>query len=991
MGSYGLSNFKRRYRKFPNGLLIAILPTEIHFPLLLTALPKTVVLCLTLLHVMQCQIYQSVMAFFLLVLIETALALYQPPSLDSLSTQNILEGNARISENRQTGPIEKTQLEATNFEIKATISKCPKQKTCDCDSTFQCAANDTRAINLRTNEHRSKCDQQADDEMLRSCEKKLSLTLKVKNRGLTNCQPQYIVLDHVFDPATNKKQKLLNPYVLKVTQKPVYQVYDLVFENVVNSGPQEKVLNKNNERFSGCSTDSTSATCGTLQYENQEVPYSTGFCCSCQSPRSSKDPTDIAGSLPLDDKLKHVDQKEISEMALANFDPAKPAENPLLGSDLSNAENLIGGRFNLPRIGRHLVKDKKEGHKSRLHRRGGQDCNDDYTPPNVDPETYHDSAHCMEFSDVWYSMYKIVHPEISHSLEIKIFEKVGMGGSRISWRRVSSTPIVLGTANPRYANLEGTILAYYSVNEQIDSEFALDCKSHFLLIPEVAGRNPQENQHPEASGGPSEYLVVRETDIDISGKSCNKAGVGFEAFARQPRRCDNDRGSCLQNQPRQMWQHDHDLETSGRKGCYFLKNYGLLPAEPVRSKPCNGSSKKTQNKLLYMYYLPPVTSNVNINFAADMNAILKPDALAMITEVYTETLNPKRVTVTVKILNSGLVTSVFFVGIGACPLEIPASFGSISSQPVLIAPQHQHIFTLEIYCELPLTNFYCSLEVFNMKQQLVAVRRIRFQKSDRCICVWYCQCVCFSADYVLKCTPMEIEQYHAAGFQGGMPITTQVVNYSFFDDSLSVMLHIVLYFCLTLWYMGVIKAAVGCCVLPIGLWGLDRILELPKKLNQYYEPELKQEKVIYDEEGWAIHPETGKKVNNVAPPTQFAINMVFFFIFPFAILWNLGKKLLAPKYAPHKRFSELDICKCKASQISLLKEFGLQESTKKKNQKNSSMERAVGLKANRARRARQRRNKASAGYFVAQKAKKPDLIVGFYIAFYLLVCLNKST
>lgn len=98
---------------------------------------------------------------------------------------------------------------------------------------------------------------------------------------------------------------------------------------------------------------------------------------------------------------------------------------------------------------------------------------------------------------------------------------------------------------------------------------------------------------------------------------------------------------------------------------------------------------------------------------------------------------------------------------------------------------------------------------------------------------------------------------------------------------------------------------------------------------------MKHEKVVYDEDGWAIHPETSKKVNNVAPPTQFAINMVFFFVLPFAILWTLGKKLLAPKYAPDEQFNELDICKCRASQISLLREYGLQKSTKKRSPKSS--------------------------------------------------------
>lgn len=68
-----------------------------------------------------------------------------------------------------------------------------------------------------------------------------------------------------------------------------------------------------------------------------------------------------------------------------------------------------------------------------------------------------------------------------------------------------------------------------------------------------------------------------------------------------------------------------------------------------------------------------------------------------------------------------------------------------------------------------------------------------------------------------------------------MAFTTQAVNYSEFDDAMSILLHIILFFCLTLWYMGLIKAILGLFSLPIGLWGLDKILDLPKKLNRYVE------------------------------------------------------------------------------------------------------------------------------------------------------------
>ncbi|XP_050296866.1 hapless 2 [Anthonomus grandis grandis] len=852
--------------------------------------------------------------------------------LDNLGITPSLDQVLLSNKQTQNPEFEQIQPNPTDFELKAILTKCEKKPPqCDCENTFEC--NRTAATDkLKDRETRSKCDEKRDDQVLKNCEKKITLTLKMKNRGPTNCRTQFIVLDHVFDPSTDKKQKLLNPYVLKITQKPVFQTYDLLYENVVNSGPTERVINKNNEGFKGCNADSNNPTCGVVQFDNKEVPYSSGFCCSCLSPRSSSSSNDnIADPMMMDQNLDLANLNKDSgstKTYLPEYNKIDYNHLGLLDKGNENDPNvLLGNNFGSPSkiIARAVqggaIRTNPSKKRSIISKRGGQDCADSYVPSDADPSTYHDSAHCMDFSDVWYSIYKISHPDIDHCLHIQIYEKIGMRRNGIQWREVTrGVPIFVGTAYPRYTNKQGTILAYYTINKQIESEFALDCKAHKLLIPEVSGRDVKEDQYPEVSGGPPEYLVVKENEIDLSGMTCNKPGVGYEAFAQQPDRCTKERNTCLQNQPRDMWKHDHELETAGKKGCYFLKNYGQLPKDPIQVKACNGSTKKTQNKMLFMYYMPCLTSAVDIDFAADMNAILKPDTLAMITEVYTETLNPKRVIITAKILNSGLVTSVFYVAIGTCPMDVPASFGSITSKPVQIAPQQQHIFTLEIYCELPQRNFYCSLEVFNLKQQLIAVRRTRFERRDRCICVWHCRCSCFRTDQALKCDPLEIEQYHAAGFQGGMPIPTQVVNYSAFDDTISVILHIVLYFCLTLFYMGMLKAMIGCCLLPIGLWGLDKILDLPKKLNKYYERDLKEQEVVYDADGWPVHPETGKKVNVIAPPTQFTVNVVFFFLFPLAILWNLCKKLLAPKYSSSDMFANLEECKCRVSDISLLKE-----------------------------------------------------------------------
>lgn len=50
---------------------------------------------------------------------------------------------------------------------------------------------------------------------------------------------------------------------------------------------------------------------------------------------------------------------------------------------------------------------------------------DERTPPKMDPETYHKSAHCLRFSDVWYNIYELMETSvIDQPYFVKIYERV---------------------------------------------------------------------------------------------------------------------------------------------------------------------------------------------------------------------------------------------------------------------------------------------------------------------------------------------------------------------------------------------------------------------------------------------------------------------------------------------------------------------------------------------------------------------------------------
>lgn len=526
-------------------------------------------------------------------------------------------------------------------------------------------------------------------------------------------------------------------------------------------------------------------------------------------------------------------------------------------------------------------------------RRGGQNCADRYTPPKVNPQTYHESTHCLRFSDLWYTVYQLQEPFLEHAVLIQIFEKHEDEEGRTRWRDLTRGKMArLGTFTPHFMDQGRSISIYYKAKnlKPEEGQYALNYKTARLLIPEGVQKSDKD-KYPETRGGPDEYLVVHPNQISFEGDQCNVAGVGFEAFFKQPNRCSVPRGSCLANQPRNLWKHDHEAEKRNKKGCFFLKHYGSLPKVPIRR------NKTGEDQYLAMDYFGKHNSVLDMEVKADFNTVLRPQSSAKITEVYIDSTSPTRTHLTIKVTNAGLTSSNFSTALNDCPLDMPAAINNIKSKFALIPPQHQHIFHLQIKFTLPVDRFHCSIEVHNCKRELVALRRIRIQKSDRCICTWHCLCACLGSIEGLQCRPMSLEHYHAAGFQGSLPITTTSVEYTFLDDMLSLMYYIWVFMLLTLLIMGLTKALIGCCCCPlIGIWGLDVLLDLPKKMKSYYELDIKSREVEYSEDGWPIHPDTKKKVRNISKSTEFCINMMFFFTYPLAIFFLVLRRLCCPYY-----------------------------------------------------------------------------------------------
>lgn len=1153
----------------------------------------------------------------------------------------------------------RSTAEEPNIEIRAVMVRCPSGSESQEQRSFKSTlVNSNREQNIKKYPGYDE-DEPLAEMRVKNCNRKLIITMRIDNKGHISKKSQFVIIDHVFDPVTDKSQRLLNPYVIKLRQEHVTQMYGLKFLNYVNSEAKEVIYNKHQSNYTGCNTSRNNPTCGIVTYNDKVIPYSEGFCCSCDSlvnikrqPKNTQNkspkisltdaafvmegvgcnllnvknhedeeeekqeeetathetkrakklyasyqadngPLLVDSEYPTTSKLKksaetrtpstapsteitkshkrpyNFEEKknEINEIVKQDaiqrvinpdrkfkekFDSFREDENVLfptsttkerqllvqnntLKSNLHTTEETISikakqhsapKRFeqdqamdidendenreqdivkkgvtnyppmdeinnkpfryrvqaevketpdmnekfvnkfyvnskngplktladnqknfnenadygntkivnengkaandngktvveqeydytkkfnsndnkynsfeehyanddkllnnnekqfnmdkennnegntneegstenpdgnindnqytpveNIPEVlikedNKKLYKTDKNdkthwnferqqltrddadqnfdstiskfrnkrsvllgnmdfGHESKFTKRqissggsqirGGQSCANRYTPHGLNPESYHESTHCLRFSEVWYAVYELQEPIVEHSIKIQIFEKHENAYGHSIWRDITKGKVAhLGSLTPNFEDDTNTVSITYNSKymKPQSSMYAINYKQARLLVPECIDK-ANSMKYPEVRGGPKEYLIVHPDLIAVDGDKCNVAGVGFEAFYKQPNRCGVPKGTCLGNQPRSLWKHDHKAEKLKRKGCFFLKHYGILPENPIRK---NG----TDQLYLSLEYSGTYSSLIDMEITADSNAALRPSATAVITEVYVDSTSATKTILTVKITNAGLISSRFYTKLSDCPLDLPASFNNIKSKSVLIAPQHQHIFTLELRGRLTSDIFHCSVEALNANEELVALRRVKIQKADRCICTWHCFCACIGSSDGLKCRPMSIEQYHASGFQGSLPVATSIMENKVVSDILEMLTFILIFMLLTLLFLGLTKALIGvCCCPPMGMWGLCIILDLPKRMNRYYEPELRKYEVVYDPDEWPIHPTNKKRVRNISRTLEFCTNVLFFYTYPIIILTLLIKRLCCPYY-----------------------------------------------------------------------------------------------
>ncbi|XP_047359596.1 uncharacterized protein LOC124952953 [Vespa velutina] len=520
--------------------------------------------------------------------------------------------------------------------------------------------------------------------------------------------------------------------------------------------------------------------------------------------------------------------------------------------------------------------------------RGGRDCSNRDQSLDIDESKYSESAHCLRFSDLWYSVYRLDEPILNQAVSLQLYEKRSLPDGTTRWEDLTRSMIRLDNFARRYRNNDDTLAITYRATREVSKQFpaTLDVKKDRLLIPSSisTGKDSKIGQSKDAF---EEYLIVRASEISKDGNECDKVGVGFKAFVEQPDRCRRLEGTCLKNQPLSYWKHDREAREAGRAGCYFLSNFASVPREAIKYNVSGSGS----GEFLALEYHSPHVSAIDIEVRNDYNSVASAGPFGRITHIYVDSTSLIHTIVMIVIRNVGSTLSIYRPRIVNCPQGLPASWSNVKGLVQIILPRQNRRIVFDLYGELPFNEFECTVELLDRLGKTVATRRMKVRRMDRCFCVWHCLCACVAvAD---GCRPMSTTHYHAAGFQS--PVPNVPMKSSSFDGSFFDVIFLLLSILALLLFMGISKWIIGIYIPEVSRWGLDTLLKTTK-MSEYFEDDLKCRCIVTDESGFPVHPDTGNRsIRICSRKTEFLLNVIFFLVYPIAISWHHIKKFISNK------------------------------------------------------------------------------------------------
>ncbi|XP_047523485.1 uncharacterized protein LOC125061892 [Pieris napi] len=451
--------------------------------------------------------------------------------------------------------------------------------------------------------------------------------------------------------------------------------------------------------------------------------------------------------------------------------------------------------------------------------------------------------------DNQYVLYEIGNAELWYKSQIEVYEKMTLEG-KIMWNDLTKREIAsVSTLDPLWKNQDMSV-RFLTKDVVKREDFDLPSGGLCLVLPLNYAR---ENILPKDINinNNGEFIIVPISDvIVVKSKQEGLRDLNLTDIKRKQRHVVIETARTL------MLGNMADLNIMQHGDDGFMKL-------PLKTGHC---------------------TQMDLEVKADENKLIIPGSSARLTSIVSDTRDVRSV-VNLQVTNTGLAPAFFSVVPRECTPRIAEGFEESSyTNNTLIPPMHTNIFIMELPLEISHDDYRCSIALLNGDGVAVATRDVAIKKNDRCFCVWHCDCVCLGDDPKLICRDMSDVDVLAAGFSPHEG-KRRVRSTCYPDDVTINMFIIVIGVLLLLFMFGLLKACIGIILPCVGLMGMECILKIPRKLDQYYESSLRGRPVVYDKEGWPVHPDTKKRtVRLVSKPMEFILNVIMFIILPCILL-----------------------------------------------------------------------------------------------------------
>ena len=273
------------------------------------------------------------------------------------------------------------------------------------------------------------------------------------------------------------------------------------------------------------------------------------------------------------------------------------------------------------------------------------------------------SIHCLRWGKVWYSLFRISPPSLDATVHIKVDSGPDLN---LTSQAPVSTKSVNGTLN-----ITGRLVGSFGWKRE-PTDWGL---SYMAASPNIPGSSIADDERftnwdPR---DPFKYgLLVPQTQIDLSGQSCNKIGVSHYAFmSNQGNRCTGYVSDCLHNQIEEIWSAASRDDLLPQQLCQmiggrFLHGDGYsLGCELVESSSDVPTSVLVEMNAVDVRIVLNLSAGeiVNISSSSDIQA------LAQKTWVH------------ITVQNTGPMTSEFIISVSDCSpasLSLPLSASRLS-------------------------------------------------------------------------------------------------------------------------------------------------------------------------------------------------------------------------------------------------------------------------------------------------------------------------